>query len=868
MAGSPDGKRAASAEPLRSEPSKRAREDPQALLPDLPASPTEAVRALELVARRVRERPFTGPYATSADWAFKRRLYALLGGIVAAAEGNTDVTHVAAHVVDQLVHSGYAQSIWDRRELVALGAWKPAMDIVCSATGNSKSVVAAVRLYVHLAEHVNFYDDFAGSHPDFWGPQHFLRLLRYMPEVVTDIPDTIEADQWEVLCPDLEAVLRTLGSFMVFWANAKEPEEDLDLTSAMPLLEGVVETFDKFDGRFGRDISTKVRGDFVEELVRLSGVLAQNILSVFESPGRLSRPKAEEATRQAVLLLNFLLRLLTLQVPTCGPKLDGSAPGNNLMPIDERQLDTDWIEALWENCQGTSGEVVKPGALPALFRAMASMPLQEQKYRLECVAPLVFPFICQHSEQLKQKEIPPELSDLKVVMNAVLQDDASVNSEFLEEISFYPCLLEFATKRATVHAVCERVKLQMSSGDPIRLVVPRDNVLDGVCSSLNLQDQGARIDVPLEIEFRAGYADESGKELVDEGEDQGGLRRQWLDRSSRHFISSDLFRSPSQDAANGDAGLSSTREARGLIFVPSPESICRCAQDDWEEQFELFGCILGFALLYKETVPVHLGHNFLRSVFGLKTDAQDLLPLLESVDKTLHTKVKYILDGSYASLGDSLQDALEQCNLPRVFAVNESQCPELVESTLLKENGDQTPVTEENKEEFIMVLLDRMLISGLAHQVECFRRGLLRVIPEEVIQRIAQLMTLKEIELLVCGVDEIDVDDWEKYTQYENGYTRESQPVVWFWEAVRAMPEQSRATLLSFATGSSQVPSGGFRFLQPDLFTIQRVAVVDRYPEAHTCANTVDLPEYSSREELERRLHFALSETGDAFGRR
>merc|ERR1712137_1376172 len=94
--------------------------------------------------------------------------------------------------------------------------------------------------------------------------------------------------------------------------------------------------------------------------------------------------------------------------------------------------------------------------------------------------------------------------------------------------------------------------------------------------------------------------------------------------------------------------------ARGLIFVPSPESVCRCVQEDWEEQFELFGCILGFALLHKDTVPVHFGHNFLRAVFGLKTGPQDLLPLLESVDKTLHTKVKYVLDGGYSTIGDTL----------------------------------------------------------------------------------------------------------------------------------------------------------------------------------------------------------------------
>merc|ERR1712061_331730 len=167
-----------------------------------------------------------------------------------------------------------------------------------------------------------------------------------------------------------------------------------------------------------------------------------------------------------------------------------------------------------------------------------------------------------------------------------------------------------------------------------------------------------------------------------------------------------------------------------------------------------------------------------------------------------------------------------------------------------------------------MVLLDRILVSGIGRQVECFRRGMLRGVPEDLVQRIAELMSVKEIELMVCGADDVDVEDWERHTQYENGYTTESQPVRWFWDAVKCMSQQQRAALLAFTTGSSQVPSGGFRFLQPELFTIQRVAVTDRYPEAHTCANTLDLPEYGSQEEMSSRLQFAMSETGDAFGRR
>jgi len=740
--------------------------------------------------------------------------------------------------------------------------------------GRPAEVAAAVRLYIFLAEHSSFYDDLLGSHPDFWSPRYFRHVLAHMPGVVTDIQDGIEVDQWEVVCSDLEAALKTLGRFMHFWTNHREGFS-FDIADAMPLLDGVVGAFDKFDRRFGRSISAKSRGDFLEELVRLIGVLVQYVLALFEDDGQ---NRLQGAARQGTSLLRFLVRVLQLRVPTHGGVAESSARDNGGLAIDERQLDSDWIEGLWEHCQNLPDGVVEPlmAGLPPLFRAMAAgMPLEEQKYRLECVSPLISAFLSRHDEQLKHKEIPAELSDLKLVMNAVLQDGVSVSSEFMEEISFYPCLLEFPTKRAIIHAVCERTCLQMNAGEPIRLVVPRDNVLDGVCSSLNLQEQGARIDVPMEIEFRAGYSDDTGKELVDEGEDQGGLRRQWIDRASRHFISSNLFISPSEEAVHLDsaAGLPSRRaasasEGGGLIFVPASENVCRRVQDDWEVQFELFGCIVGFALLYRETVPVHFGHNFLRSAFGLQTGAQDLLPLLESVDKTLHTKVKYILGGAYASLGDTLQDVLDQSHLPRVFAVSESQCPELIESTLLKEDGDKIPVTEENKEEFVMALLDRVLISGLARQVEYFRRGMLRVVPEEVIQRITELMVVKEIELMLCGADEVGVDDWEKYTQYENGYTKDSRPVVWFWDCVRSMGDAARASLLSFATGSSQVPSGGFRFLQPELFTIQRVAVTDRYPEAHTCANTLDLPEYTSQEELASRLQFAINETGDGFGRR
>eukprot|EP00427_Karlodinium_veneficum_P032596 CAMPEP_0169194626 /NCGR_PEP_ID=MMETSP1016-20121227/6794_1 /TAXON_ID=342587 /ORGANISM="Karlodinium micrum, Strain CCMP2283" /LENGTH=969 /DNA_ID=CAMNT_0009271137 /DNA_START=1 /DNA_END=2911 /DNA_ORIENTATION=- len=821
------------------------------------------VRALQEITQILERTPF-GIWAQDGQWDVKNELFRCLPRVVHEVESCREEFASTADaesccpeplrafmlLMAQLLQSGYAQTVRDRRSLVDFAVYKPGASLLLRPVDNRLKAIQ-VKLYVYLADHVAFYDDATRINLDFWCPEMFVATIREMPAVFTQIPADITVDQWEMYSSEWAAALRAIQSFAV---NHPDPSF-VPLEAFMPFLHAMVDKVDECDKKFGSALSAKSRGAPLEELTQLAGIVTSRVLAVFED-----QSKVQICRKWAVALLNFLVRLLTLEIPTF-VKNDPMRDGRGEVVTDERQQDTEWIEGLWEHCESMGGGVIDPKeALGSLFGRMVKMPLEEQRYRLECVAPLVPGFIGLYGEQLKDKHTPPELSDFKIVINSVMQDGVSLGADWLDEIGFYPCLLEFATKRVLIHNFCERTKLQGSANDPIRLVVPRDNVLDGVCTTLNLQDRNARVDVPLEIEFRSGYADDAGTELVDEGEDQGGL-----DDSG-----SDLFVSPSEDAAHLESpgGLSTNRRTHGLIVVPSPESVVSCVQEDWEEQFELFGCVLGFAILYKETIPAHFGYAFLRSVFGLKTDSQDLLPLLENVDKTLHTKLKYILDGSYRELGDSVQDALEQSNLPKNFTVSESHCPELVAIAPLKPDGENILVTEENKDEFVMLLLERVLIKGVAKQVACFRRGMLRVIPEELVQRIGELMSVKEIELMVCGVDEIDVDDWEKHTNYENGYTPQSQPVKWFWEVVRKMSQQQRAALLSFATGSSQVPSGGFRFLQPELFAIQRVAVIDRYPEAHTCANMVDLPEYKSMEELQQRLYFAVEEAGDAFGRR
>lgn len=69
------------------------------------------------------------------------------------------------------------------------------------------------------------------------------------------------------------------------------------------------------------------------------------------------------------------------------------------------------------------------------------------------------------------------------------------------------------------------------------------------------------------------------------------------------------------------------------------------------------------------------------------------------------------------------------------------------------------------------------------------------------------------MQLIVCGLGKIDINDWKSNTRLKH-CTPDSNIVKWFWKAVESFDEERRARLLQFVTGSSRVPLQGFKALQ------------------------------------------------------
>lgn len=132
----------------------------------------------------------------------------------------------------------------------------------------------------------------------------------------------------------------------------------------------------------------------------------------------------------------------------------------------------------------------------------------------------------------------------------------------------------------------------------------------------------------------------------------------------------------------------------------------------------------------------------------------------------------------------------------------------------LKPNGADIAVNDENKEEYLQLRLRNRMLDSIKPQLEMFLTGFYEVLPPELLC----VFDYQELELLMCGVPDLDVKDWIKHTEYLGIYNRplkEMHRVVkWFWEEVEEMTAEERVRLLQFVTGSGRLPAHGFKALQ------------------------------------------------------
>ncbi|KAH8084401.1 ubiquitin protein ligase [Aureococcus anophagefferens] len=309
-------------------------------------------------------------------------------------------------------------------------------------------------------------------------------------------------------------------------------------------------------------------------------------------------------------------------------------------------------------------------------------------------------------------------------------------------------------------------------------------------------------------------------------------------------------------------GLFKCAEGDALTYTVQDDAAVAAAVEGGARWLNFAGKLVGKALLDGAHLDAHLNRCLLKHVCGEPLSLVDLGWLDETLLKSL----------------SQLRD-IDVGGLELTFSVDESAFG-AVRSRDLVEGGSSKAVTEANKEEFIELRLRDALFETSKEGIEAFLAGVYAVVPLEAFL----LVSAVELELMLCGASELDVDSWMAHAQYRAVERVWSKPfdyahievglkiwnphryrgdfaekgadhdvVRWFWDAVRAMDGATRSQLLQWTTGHGRVPVQGFSHLmgrdgalRP--FTLTSVALsAATFPRA-PCFNRIDLPLYEDPE--------------------
>ncbi|KAM4829328.1 E3 ubiquitin-protein ligase NEDD4 isoform 3-T3 [Thomomys bottae] len=314
----------------------------------------------------------------------------------------------------------------------------------------------------------------------------------------------------------------------------------------------------------------------------------------------------------------------------------------------------------------------------------------------------------------------------------------------------------------------------------------------------------------------------------EKGLDYGGVAREWF-----FLISKEMF--------NPYYGLFEYSATDNYTLQINPNSgLCN---EDHLSYFKFIGRVAGMAVYHGKL----LDGFFIRPFYKMMLQKPITLHDMESVDGEYYNSLRWILEN-------------DPTELDLRFIIDEELFGQTHQHEL-KNGGSEIVVTNKNKKEYIYLVIQWRFVNRIQKQMSAFKEGFFELIPQDLIK----IFDENELELLMCGLGDVDVNDWREHTKYKNGYCANHQVIQWFWKAVLMMDSEKRIRLLQFVTGTSRVPMNGFAELYgsngPQSFTVEQWGTPEKLPRAHTCFNRLDLPPYGSFEELWDKLQMAIENT-------
>ncbi|KNA15559.1 hypothetical protein SOVF_097120 [Spinacia oleracea] len=357
-----------------------------------------------------------------------------------------------------------------------------------------------------------------------------------------------------------------------------------------------------------------------------------------------------------------------------------------------------------------------------------------------------------------------------------------------------------------------------------------------------------------------------------------------FDKSSMDIDSDDQSKKgKSEDASvllsGGNANL--VQSPLGLFPRPWPPSADALEGTHFSkviEHFRLLGRVMAKALQDGRLLDLPLSTPFYKLVLGQELDLHDILSFDPEIGKTLRELHALVCRKQYLeSIGGDHPDVIaELCfrGTPIEDLCLDFTLPGYPDYVLRQ--GDEN-VDINNLEEYISMVVDATVKTGVMRQIEAFRAGFSQVFDVTSLQ----IFSPDELDCLLCGRRELWKPDMlVDHIKFDHGYTAKSPAIVNLLEIMGEFtPEQQRA-FCQFVTGAPRLPPGGLAVLNPKLTIVRKHSSTattasngtgpsetadDDLPSVMTCANYLKLPPYSTKEVMLKKLLYAINEGQGSF---
>ena len=324
-----------------------------------------------------------------------------------------------------------------------------------------------------------------------------------------------------------------------------------------------------------------------------------------------------------------------------------------------------------------------------------------------------------------------------------------------------------------------------------------------------------------------GFLKEKGERLftVKLGEeraiDQGGPYREIIsdmcDDLQSDYI--ELFiKTPNNKSDNGDL-----RDK----YIINPN----CNNINYNKAFEFIGKMMVLSISSGETFNLNLHPIFWKSLLENQITFEEY----ETIDLNFYNIIKQLEEGL------SKKDKTKINSLDLNFVIKNSNGKDIE----LINNGQEIKVTLENVNNYIN-LAKSMRMDEMTNQIKYIKNGLYSGISKNILK----ILNWKQLEEMVCGKAEFDMEDFKKKTICNN----EEEVIQWFWEWLETCKEEDKFKYLRFVSGRSRLPKSNYDHSINVIIYKNKADL----PVAHTCSIALDLPKYDSKDILFEKMNYVI----------